>query len=296
MAAGMGSRYGGLKQMEGFGPSGEPILEFSLFDAHRAGFERFVLIIRRELETAFREHVLSRLPAHLEVQLAYQEMDTAVPTGFPVPSERTKPWGTGHAVLSAREHIDGPFAVINADDFYGADSYRQLADFFRSEPAETTHALVAYRLERTLSANGGVARGVVQSDREGWLTSVVEHTDIHEETDGVIRGLPQHQKEQVTLEADAPASMNLWGFQPGFFDSLKGAFDDFLQNLQDPLKEEFYLPAAVDAAVGQGAARVKVARTPSDWFGVTYPQDRDSVQAAIEAKVRAGEYPTPLWR
>ncbi len=297
MAAGMGSRYGGLKQVEGFGRHGETILEFSLFDAHRAGFERCVLVIRRELEATFRERVLCRLPASLEVAFAYQELDTALPAGVKVPEGRTKPWGTGHAVLSTRALIDGPFAVINADDFYGAGAYAALADFFRGagRDAPTCHALVGYELRRTLSPNGGVARGIVSMGEGDRLERVVEHTEIREEAQGVVRGLPQGASERVELDVDAPASMNVWGFQAGFMEGLERSFADFAKQLDDPLKEEFYLPAAVDRMVRAGEGAVQVVRTSEDWFGVTYPGDRQAVMEAIEQRVAAGAYPTPLW-
>ncbi|MGF1448551.1 MAG: NDP-sugar synthase [Opitutales bacterium] len=297
MAAGMGSRYGGLKQVEGFGRAGETILEFSLFDAYRAGFERCVLVIRPELEATFRERILRRLPKSLEVAFAYQELSTELPAGLAVPEGRTKPWGTGHATLVARSQIDGPFAVINADDFYGRGAYVALADFFRGTGARnpSQHALVGYALRRTLSPNGGVARGIVTTGAQDRLERVVEHTDIRQEADGPVRGLPQGSTQRVSLDADAPASMNVWGFQAGFFEALERGFAAFAGQLQDPLKDEFYLPAAVDQMVRAGGGEVQLVRTDEDWFGVTYPEDRPAVLAAIERRVAAGEYPTPLW-
>lgn len=293
MAAGMGSRYGGLKQVEGFGPHGETLLEYSLFDARLAGFRNVVFVIRRDIEAAFRERVVSRLDAHFHCTCVFQELD-ALPAPYTPPQDRTKPWGTGHAVLVAREAVKTPFAVINADDFYGRDAFARLAGFLRQRTAdEPTYALAGFRLDKTLSASGGVARGVCEADGDGRLLRITEHMDIHRSPDGGLTG--NVEGSVVALPGDSLVSMNLWGFTPAFFDSLSAQFTDFLAASGGEMKREFYLPAAVDADIQAGRATATVLPVGSQWFGVTYPEDRETVARAILSTVAAGEYPSPLF-
>jgi hypothetical protein len=294
LAAGIGSRYGGLKQMEPIGPGGEAVLDFAVYDAKRAGFGKFIFVIRRAIEPEFREAFGRRLAGHVHVDYAYQELET-LPAGYQVHPERKKPWGTGHAVLTAASVIDRPFAVINADDFYGAESFRVLARFLTQEASANPEVfgMVGFQLNRTLSEHGTVARGLCQTDANGYLTSVEELTAIerrplgarNQEADGSYRDLTGHEI----------VSMNCWGFTPGVLQGLHRLFRAFLDQTQGDLKAEFYLPTAVNTLIQEGRARVKVLPTPCHWFGVTYRGDRPIVIESIRALVRAGQYPQRLW-
>lgn len=294
LAAGMGSRYGGLKQIDPVGPHGEVVLDYSVFDARRAGFGSVVFVIRRDIERAFRETVGRRFEERLEVRYAFQEV-TSLPRGFAAPPDRTKPWGTGHAVLCARPQVTEPFAVINADDFYGPDSYRQLAGFL-TQPAPAgpeTYAMVGFELGRTLSEHGTTARGVCTVDATGCLQSVQEMTAIERTPDG-----PRNREADGTLRpllATDRVSMNCWGFQPSFFARLEEQFHQFLGANATSLKAEFYLPFAVNTLIQTGVARVQVLPTQADWFGVTYREDRPVVVASIRRLIAAGVYPESLW-
>jgi hypothetical protein len=293
MAAGMGSRYGGLKQLEPVGPSGETVMDYSLFDARRAGVERVVFVIRRDLEAAFRERVGSRYRAWLEVDYAFQELDD-LPPGFRVPGERAKPWGTAHAVLSARDLVRAPFMVINADDFYGARSYALMADHLKA-PAPggaPAYAMVAFRLARTLSPHGTVARGICAVGAGDRLLGVEEHTALERDGEGALERAPEGLRR---FGGEEPVSMNFWGFTPGIFPDLALAFEAFLRRDPGPAGE-CYLPEVVDALVSSGKATVRVLRTPEPWFGVTYREDREEVVARIRALVADGTYPADLWR
>jgi hypothetical protein len=294
LAAGIGARYGGLKQMEPVGPGGEAVLDYAVFDARRAGFGKFIFVIRRSIEQDFRDSFGRRFAKHVNVDYAVQELDMVPPSCF-VPPDRQKPWGTGHAVLCAAPSLDRPFAVINADDFYGAESFRMLAWFLtREAPAHPDHfAMVGFQLDRTLSEHGTVARGLCQTDAEGYLTSVEELTAIerqpigarNKEVDGSYRDLTGQEI----------VSMNCWGFTPKLMDGLRRLFHEFLARNQGNLKAEYYLPTAVNTLIQEKRARVKVLPTPCHWFGVTYREDRAVVVESIRALVRANKYPQRLW-
>ncbi len=290
LAAGMGSRYGGLKQIDPVGPSGEAILDYSVYDAMRAGFGRVVFLIRHSIEEAFRETVGARYAGQIPVEYAFQELED-LPAGFSVPEGRTKPWGTTQAVLCAAGAIDGPFAVINADDFYGSASYRALADHLQTGTRD--FAMVGFVLRKTLSAFGSVARGVCSVDEAGMLRTVVEHTKI--EQDGAGARSIQADGSTTALTGDELVSMNMWGFTPTVFAALRGDFERFLREQGGEQKSECYLPNSVNTLVGAGAARVRVLSSPDAWFGVTYREDRESVVERIGEQVKAGAYPERLW-
>ncbi len=290
LAAGMGSRYGGLKQIDPVGPSGEAILDYSVFDAKRAGFGRVVFLIRHSIEEAFRETVGVRYAGQIPVEYAFQELED-LPTGYAVPEGRTKPWGTTQAVLCAEPLLDGPFAVINADDFYGAASYRALAEHLQTGTRD--FAMVGFVLRKTLSAFGSVARGVCSVDEAGMLRTVVEHTKI--EQDGTGARSIQADGSTLALTGDELVSMNMWGFTPELFAPLREDFLRFLRAAGGEQKSECYLPNSVNTLVGQGLARVRVLSSPDAWFGVTYREDRESVVERIRALVAAGAYPERLW-
>ena len=301
LAAGVGSRFGGLKQMEPVGPDGEAVLDYSVFDARRAGFGKVVFVIRRDIEGVFREVLGSRLEGQVDVSYAFQSLDF-VPAGYTVPAGRQKPWGTGQAVLTVADQVKGPFAVINADDFYGADSYRVLADFLRTPPSKTPaehYAMVGFQLARTLSEHGSVARGVSTTDAGGFLTSVEELTHIERGPEGLRNVAPDGTIRPLTGEETV--SMNFWGFMPSIFGQLEPLFRGFLEtnarHITDPeqLKKEFYIPVAVNELVRASQARVKVLPTTSSWFGVTYREDRAVVVDSIRALIRTGAYPEHLW-
>jgi hypothetical protein len=294
LAAGIGARYGGLKQMEPVGPGGEAVLDYAVFDAKRAGFGKFVFVIRREIEQDFREVFGQRFAKHVNVDYAFQALDM-VPTGRYAPPDRAKPWGTGHAVLCAAPTLDRPFAVINADDFYGAESFRALARFL-TQPASVNpdlFAMVGFQLDRTLSEHGTVARGLCQTDAGGYLASVEELTAIERQPGGARNKEPDGSFRNLT--GREIVSMNCWGFTPGLFGGLRRLFGEFLDRNEANLKAEFYLPTAVNALIREGRARVKVLPTPCHWFGVTYREDRPVVMESIRALIRAGEYPERLW-
>ena len=294
MAAGIGARYGGLKQIDPVGPGGEAVLDYAVFDAKRAGFSKVIFVIRKEIEQDFRQLFGRRFAKHVNVEYAFQALDM-VPAGCCVPPGRQKPWGTGHAVLCAAPALDRPFAVINADDFYGAESFRVLARFLtQSAPANPNlFAMVGFQLDRTLSEHGTVARGLCQADAEGHLTSVEELTGIERQPSGVWNKEPDGSYRNLT--GREIVSLNCWGFSMGLFDGLRRQFGEFLNCNEANLKAEFYLPTAVNALIHEGRARVKVLPTPCHWFGVTYREDRPVVMESIRALIRAGEYPERLW-
>ena len=295
MAAGMGSRYGGLKQIDPVGPSGEAILDYSLYDARRAGFETVVFIIKHEIEQPFKEAVGARaLRAGLEVRYAYQQLEN-LPEGFAVPEGRVKPWGTAHAILSAEEAIgDAPFAVINADDYYGPQGFQLVYDYLSTHPDGDRYAwtMVGFLLGNTVSANGSVSRGVCVTDEHRDLVSVTERTCI-EPYAGGIHYSEDGGRTWADLPADTVVSMNLWGFTPGYIAEAKAGFTAFLQqNLPvNPLKCEYYLPAVVTAALERGDANVHVLTSPDKWYGITYREDKPEVVAALRAMSADGLYP-----
>ncbi|HOM58673.1 MAG TPA: NTP transferase domain-containing protein [Kiritimatiellia bacterium] len=294
LAAGMGSRYGGLKQVEPVGPSGETIMDYSVFDAVRAGFNRVVFVIRRDFEKAFRETIGAKYAGAVEVDYAFQALDD-LPAGFTVPAGRTKPWGTAHAIRSARQVVEAPFAAINADDFYGQDAFARLGAFLSaSRPApKPRFAMVGYRLDQTLSEHGGVARGICRVTPEGMLAGVTEMTRLTRVADGVEN--QEDPARPVRLNGTERVSMNLWGFTPALFAALEERFPAWLAaHAADP-KAEWYIPFVVDGMIREGAAEVEVLPTESAWFGVTYREDRPAVMAAVQARVRDGVYPDKLW-
>lgn len=296
MAAGIGSRYGGLKQIDPVGPGGEIIIDYSIYDALRAGFERVVFVIRREIEAGFREKVGRNVEARTEVEYVFQELGD-VPEGFTVPETRRKPWGTGHAVRSARAKLDGPFAVINADDFYGASSYQALSAYLGAAGDEAgvgDYCLVGYVLWNTLSDHGHVARGVCGADEEGYLTEIYERTRIRKFGEEA-RFSEDGGETWTDVSRDSLVSMNMWGFTPSYIDALEERFPKWLEaNIAEP-KTEFYVPVVVGEMIADGAARVKVLPTDEKWFGVTYREDAPAVKAAIGDLVEQGAYPPNLW-
>ena len=292
LAAGMGSRYGGLKQMDGLGPNGEAILDYSVFDALRAGFGKIVFVIRKDFEDDFRRVVLSKYEGKVQCELCFQSVDK-VPAGCTYNPERTKPWGTNHAVLMGRELIREPFAVINADDFYGRESFEVLAKFLMSvDGKKGQYCMVGYRVCNTLSENGSVSRGVCATDADGCLTDVVERTKIEKKGDTIVF---TEDGVDTPLEPNTPVSMNMWGFTPEYFQYSEDAFRKFLQEKGQELKSEFYLPTLVNDLILAGKASCRVLDTPSKWFGVTYSEDRPAVVAKIQQLIDAGEYPAKLF-
>ena len=289
----MGSRYGGLKQLDGLGPNGETIMDYSIFDAIRGGFGKLVFVIRKSFEQDIREKILSKYEHHIPVELVFQDLND-LPEGFTCPEGRTKPWGTNHAVLMGRKVIHEPFAVINADDFYGRDSFavlgKQLAGMFGKK---NDYCMVGYRVGNTLSESGSVARGVCTTNAEGYLTGVVERTAI-ERIDGEIQFIDENGKK-VVLEENTPVSMNMWGFTPDYFEYSEAYFKEFLKANINNLKSEYFIPLMVNKLITEGTARVKVLDTTSKWFGVTYAADRQGVVDKIKALVDAGEYPSKLF-
>ena len=295
LAAGMGSRYGGLKQLDPMGPSGETIMDYSVFDAVRAGFRRVVFVIRRDFEADFRERVGKKYEKLLDVDYAFQQLDD-LPAGFSVPAGREKPWGTGHALFAARRVLKGPFAVINADDFYGADSYRQLAGYLSSPPPSGSlvrGVIATFILANTLSEHGSVARGICSVDESGHLRKVTEFTKIVKTPSGAADGSdPEHP---VQFTGREPVSLNSWGFMPEFLDRLEALLVDFLAARGTEMKSEFYLPGAVDTLIARGEALISARTAGDSWFGVTYREDRPLVQENLRRLVDSGAYPTPLF-
>ena len=292
LAAGMGSRYGGLKQIDGLGPSGETIMDYSVYDALRAGFGKVVFVIRKDFEEAFRKAVISKYADKVPCEVCFQSVDK-VPEGCTYNPERTKPWGTNHAVLMAKDLIREPFAVINADDFYGRESFQVLADYLKSVEGTTgKYCMVGYRVANTLSENGSVSRGVCATDENGYLTDVVERTKIEKVGDKII-----YTEDGVDTEIapNSPVSMNMWGFTPEYFEYVEKAFVEFLQARGQELKSEFYIPTLVNDMIRSGKATCKVLDTTSKWFGVTYAEDRPQVVMKINNLVKEGVYPEKLF-
>ncbi|MHB8055677.1 MAG: sugar phosphate nucleotidyltransferase [Candidatus Aminicenantales bacterium] len=293
LAAGIGSRYGSLKQVDPVGPSGETIMDYSLFDALKAGFGRCVFIIQRSMEQDFRDVFLRKLEGRVKADFVFQEMGN-LPTGFSVPPDRTKPWGTAHAVLAAEAKVEEPFAVINADDFYGFDAFRVMSGFLSGVTSgETRFAVVGYDLDSTLSDYGAVARGVCEVNREGFLESIVERTRVARTKFGIVSEDPSGR--HVPLGEGKTASMNFWGFTPAYFSYTRAAFTKFLAESGSNPKAEFFIPLAINQMIKDGAATCRVLATTARWFGVTYKADRPFVIEALERLIAAGEYPRNLW-
>ena len=293
LAAGMGSRYGGLKQLDGLGPNGETIMDYSVFDAMRAGFGKVVFVIRKDFEEDFRRVVLSKYADHVPCEVCFQGIDN-LPEGFTRNPERTKPWGTNHAVLMAKDLIHEPFMVINADDFYGKESFEVMAKFLLDVNGEQgKYCMAGYRVGNTLSEHGTVSRGVCTTDKMGFLTDVVERTAI-ESKDGHIV-FPDENGVETEIPFDTPVSMNMWGFTPEYFEYTEEAFKEFLTKYGQELKTEFYIPTLVNDLIKAGKATCQVLDTPAKWFGVTYADDRQMVVDKIQALVDAGVYPSKLF-
>ena len=290
LAAGMGSRYGGLKQIDPVGPAGETIIDYSIFDAMRAGFGKLVFVIRKDIEQPFKETVGARFEKRIAVEYVFQELDK-LPPGFSVPAGRTKPWGTTHAILMAKDAIKEPFAAINADDFYGRQAYQLLAQHLTSGTPD--YAMVGFILKNTLSDFGSVTRGVCRVNNDHYLQTVDELTKIERDGSGAKNTAPDGTVTPLT--GDEAVSMNFWGFTPALFPQLQATFDAFLKKSGNELKSECYIPSTVNDLVVAGQAKVKVLRTPDSWFGVTYREDRPMVVESIRKLIARGDYPEKLW-
>ncbi len=295
LAAGMGSRYGSLKQMDGVGPSNEAIIDYSIYDAIRAGFGKVVFVIRHVFEKEFKEVFNpARFGGRIEVDYVFQNLDD-LPEGFTVPEGRTKPWGTNHAVLRAAQTIHEPFAVINADDFYGEDAYKTIGDYLRSvEGSHDRYCMVGYQVKNTLSDFGAVSRGVCEVDAQGNLVSMVERTHIEKTNNGIA--FKDENGAMQPLDPETPVSMNMFGFTPDYFQYSQEYFKVFLTENIANLKAEFYIPTMVNKLIHDGTSELKVLKTDAQWFGVTYKEDRPAVVAKIQALVDAGRYPANLWK
>ena len=301
LAAGMGSRYGGLKQMDGLGPNGETIIDYSIYDAVHAGFGKVVYIVREHFKAQFEElvakkysHVKCTDGTPLEFVFVTQELDK-IPAGLTYNPERQKPWGTAHAVLMAKDVIREPFAVINGDDYYGKESFKIIADWLRAHENTTGHyCMVGFELDNTLSESGGVSRGICSADKDHFLTHVEEHHNIAKDTEGRVMG-DNSKGEKVQLDGKALASMNMWGFTPDYFEKSEAIFKDFIVRNANELKAEFYIPYAIDCMIKDNSARTELLSTPSRWFGVTFKEDRPGVVAKFQEFADKGIYPSPLY-
>lgn len=291
LAAGMGSRYGGLKQLDGLGPHGETIMDYSIFDAIRAGFGKVVFVIRKDFEADFRAKILSKYEGHIPTAVVFQSIQD-LPEGFVCPPERVKPWGTNHALLMGKKVINEPFAIINADDFYGRDSFRVLADALSKADGENKYCMVGFRVGNTMSESGTVARGVCETV-DGYLTTVVERTSIGYKGEDIV--FTDENGEEQKLCPKTPVSMNMWGFTPDYFKYSEEYFKEFLKENIDKPKAEFFIPLVVNELVTSGKATVKVLDTTSKWFGVTYAADRPAVVAKFAELHANGEYPEKMF-
>ncbi|MBO4996223.1 MAG: nucleotidyltransferase [Muribaculaceae bacterium] len=293
LAAGMGSRYGGLKQLDPLGPHGETIMDYSIYDAMKSGFGKVVFVIRKDFEQDFREKILSKYEGHIPVEVVFQSLD-ALPEGYTCPADRAKPWGTNHAVLMGKDVIKEPFAVINADDFYGRNAFEVIAaELSRPHDKAGDYCMVGFRVGNTMTENGSVARGVCET-KDGNLASVVERTAISYDENGRIVFTDENGVKQ-TLEPNTPVSMNLWGFTPDYFDYSEREFKKFLDKDLNTPKSEFFIPLAIDTLIKSGEASVKVLDTDSKWFGVTYAADRPGVVAKFAELHKNGVYPDKLF-
>ncbi|GGZ18418.1 nucleotidyltransferase [Echinicola pacifica] len=291
LAAGIGSRYGGNKQIDGFGPTGETIIEYSIFDAIRAGFGKVVFIVREEILETVKEIFLPKLEGKIEVGFVIQSLASEVPAEYFRP-DRKKPFGTGHAVLCAKDHIDGPFAVINADDFYGKEAFQELGVFLQEKVDPELHCMVGYALKDVLSENGTVSRGICETDVENRLIGMTERTAISREGEHIYS---REEEEPFEIDPDTPVSMNCWGFHPSFFEEAERMWKAFLPLHQDNLKSEFYIPTIANTLIEEGKGNIIILPGGKTWFGVTYPQDRPVVEAALSQLHQQGEYPADLW-
>lgn len=296
LAAGMGSRYGGLKQLDGLGPNGETIMDYSIYDAIQAGFGKIVFIIRKDFEDEFRSKVLSKYEGHIPTEVVFQSID-ALPEGFTCPENRTKPWGTNHAVLMAKNVVKEPFCVINCDDFYNRDCFMVIGKFLASLPngCKNKYAMVGFRVGNTLSENGTVARGVCSTNAENHLQTVVERTEIEHHNGPIC--FKDEDGDWIELEENTPVSMNVWGFTPDYFEYSEAYFKEFLSTpgvMENP-KSEYFIPLMVNKLINDGTSTVEVLDTTSKWFGVTYAADRPSVVEKIQNLVNEGVYPSKLF-
>jgi len=291
LAAGMGSRYGGIKQMDSFGPSGETIIDYSIYDAIQSGFGKIVFIIREDFAEAFKNIFEPRLKGKVETDYVMQEMDSFT-DGFKSSAERTKPWGTAHAVLCAKDAINEPFAVINADDFYGRDAFEKAAAFLQKDVAPDTWCIIGYQLSKTLSENGTVSRGVCQVDDRGNLISIAERVKIYPEGDKIVY---EEGDKKTELPANISVSMNFWCLHQSSFEYIQKLFQKFLQENGDKPKAEFFIPIVGDAFIKENIGQIKVIETSAKWFGVTYKEDAPGVKQSIEALIEGGAYPKQLW-
>ncbi len=296
MAAGLASRFGGNKQLTPVDDEQQMIIDYSLYDAHKAGFERVIFILKESMKDQFHQQVGCRVQKHMRVEYAFQALDSYFPKDLSIPADRQKPWGTGHATLCAKELIHGPFAVINADDFYGRTAFQSIFDFLSGPVRPDHYAMVGYRIEKTLSASGSVSRGVCQVDDDGFLTDIQERTEIYPEGDGAKYTLDQGSTF-VSLPKGTQVSMNLWGFDGSFMEKIHDRFEPWLrENLPvNPLKCEYFLPYLPHLLIREGAVRVSVLPTNEKWYGMTYHKDLDEVRAAIAGMKAEGVYPEKLW-
>lgn len=296
MAAGLGSRYGGLKQIEPVGPNGEIIIDYSIYDALKAGFGRVVFIIKKDIETAFREKIGRRVEHLIDTDYVFQDIRN-IPVGFDVPEERNKPWGTAHAVMSCRKAVSTPFAVINADDFYGASTFRLLCGYLtglQDTSNSYEYCMTGFKLENTLTEHGCVARGLCKVSADGYLMEIRERTKIKLFNDKVKYS--EDGESWIEIPAGSTVSMNTWGFTQSLFEELESRFPQFLQQSRDNmLKAEYFLPSVVDSLISENKARVKVLPSHEQWYGVTYQEDKPVVKQAIDALIRQGAYPEKLW-
>lgn len=298
MAAGMGSRYGGLKQLDRIGSGGEIIMDFSIYDAMLAGFEKVIFVIKKEIEKEFKEIIESGAGKFIETEYVFQDIQD-IPGGFSVPEARVKPWGTGQAVLAARKIIDGPFAVINADDYYGADAFIKMYEFLSGKDCRSTvpygFAMVGYNVENTLTENGCVSRGICETDSDRNLISVTERTKIFGTENGIFY---EEGGKKIEIQAGKTVSMNFWGFSSAMMQELENGFSEELIKIlaNDPVKGEYYLPKRADQLVKSGKAKVKVLESSDRWYGVTYKEDRESVLNALQSMKDKGLYPEKLWK
>ncbi|MEG0156041.1 MAG: sugar phosphate nucleotidyltransferase [Anaerovoracaceae bacterium] len=296
MAAGMGSRYGGLKQIDPITTEGEIIMDFSLYDGMMAGFKRVVFVIKEEMEEAFSDLIKERAGKYLDVEFAFQKLEN-LPKGYGIPEGREKPWGTAHAILSCKDVVDGPFAVINADDYYGPGAFQVMYDFLSTPAGDYDFCMVGYRLKNTITEHGHVARGVCSVSEAGYLEHIVERTKIMR-VDGQVAFSEDDGASWTPLDEESLVSMNFWGYTQGMMQALEERFPEFLDEAlaSNPLKGEYLIPAVTDALVQEGTAKVKVLSSPDKWYGVTYKEDKEGVMAALQSFKDKGEYPDKFWK
>jgi UTP-glucose-1-phosphate uridylyltransferase len=292
LAAGMGSRYGGLKQLDKLGPSGETIMDYSIYDAIRAGFGKVVFVIRQSFEDDFKDMFVNKLQGKIDVELVYQELDN-IPGGIEVKTERSKPWGTGHAVWVTKDVVNEPFAVLNADDFYGAEAFKEIANFLVKDATDTEYAMCGYQLNNTLSEFGSVSRGVCKIDNNGYLVQVNERTSIIKENGTIAY---EENNKKFPLKEDDIVSMNFWGFTTSMYQHLEDKFIDFVKDNSDNPKAEFYIPYVIDILMNENKVKTKVLSSDAKWFGVTYKEDRPATVKKIQELVDKGLYPDNLWK